>query len=63
MKIGLIMAYFKLSGNIPEFRIALQINVRGDMMNGALSFSIRVEISSYPPVFLDFKDLIIFSIS
>jgi len=25
-------------------------------MYGALNFSIRVEISSYPPVFLDFKD-------
>jgi hypothetical protein len=56
------MVYFNLSGNIPEFRIALQIYIRGNIMYGALSFSIRVEISSYPPVFLDFKDLIIFSI-
>ena len=31
-------------------------------MYGALNFSIQVEIS-YPPVFFDFKDLIIFSIS
>jgi hypothetical protein len=41
----------------------LQIYVKGDIMYGALNFSIRVEISSYPPVFLDFKDLTIFSIS
>jgi hypothetical protein len=57
------MAYFNLSGNIPESRIALQIHVRGDTMYGALSFSIQVEISSYPPVSLDFNDLIIFSVS
>ena len=57
------MAYFNLPGNIPEFRIALQIYVKGDIMYGAHNFSIWVEISSYPPVFLDFKDLIIFSIS
>jgi hypothetical protein len=57
------MAYFNLSGNIPEFRIVLQIYVEGDIMYGALNFSIRVEISSYPPIFMDFKDLIIFSIS
>jgi hypothetical protein len=29
------MAYFNLSGNIPEFRIALQIYVRGGIMYGA----------------------------
>jgi hypothetical protein len=56
------MAYFNPSGNIPEFRIVLQIYVMGDIMYGALNFSIQVEISSYPPEFLDFKDLIIFSI-
>ena len=32
-------------------------------MYGTLNFSIWVEISSYPLVFLDFKDLIIFSTS
>jgi hypothetical protein len=58
-KIGLIIAYFNLSGNIP----VLQIYVSGDKMYGALSFSIRVEILSLPLVFLDFKDLIIFPIS
>ena len=57
------MAYFNLSGNIPVFKVALQIYVCGDIMYGALNFSIRVESSSYPLVFLDFKDLIIFSIS
>ena len=57
------MAHFTLSGNILEFRIALQIYVMGDMMYRALNFSIQVQISSYPQVFLDFKDLIIFSIS
>jgi hypothetical protein len=57
------MAYFNLSENIPQFRIVLQIYVKGDIMYGALNFSIRVEISSYPPIFLDFKVLIIFSIS
>jgi hypothetical protein len=63
LKNGLIMTYFNLSGNIPEFRIVLQIYVKGDIMYGVLNFSIRVEISSYSPVFWDFKDLIIFSIS
>ena len=44
------------------FSIILQIYVSGDTMYGALSFSIRVEISSYPLEFLDFKDLIIFQL-
>jgi len=48
--------YFNLSGNIPVFSIILQIYVSGDTMYGALSFSIRIEISSYPLEFLDFKD-------
>jgi len=47
-KIGLLMAYFNLSGNIPVFKIALQIYVSEDITYGALNFSIRVEISSYP---------------
>ena len=42
------MAYFNLSGNIPVFKIALQIYVSEDITYGALNFSIRVEISSYP---------------
>jgi hypothetical protein len=48
---------------MPVFSIIFQIYVSGNAMYGALSFSIRVEISSYPLVFLDFKDLIIFPIS
>jgi hypothetical protein len=51
------MAYFNLSGNIPEFRIALQIYVRGDTMYGKLNFRMWVGISSYPPVLLDLKIL------
>jgi hypothetical protein len=41
----------------------MQIYVSGDTMYGALSFSIHVEISSFPRVFLDFMDLIIFPVS
>jgi len=48
---------------MPVFSIILQIYVSGDTMYGALSFSIRVEVSSYPLEFLDFKDLIIFRTS
>jgi len=48
---------------MPVFKIALQIYVSGDIMYGPLNCSIRVEISQYPPVLLDFKDLIIFSVS
>ena len=46
------MTYFNLSGNMPVFKIALQIYVSGDIMYGALNFSIRVEISSHSAVFL-----------
>ena len=57
------MAYFNLLGNIPVFKIALQIYVSGDIMYCVLNFSIRVKISSYPPVFFFyFKGVIIFSI-
>ena len=48
---------------MPVLKIALQIYIRGDIMYGTLNFSIQVEISSYPPIFLDFKGLVIFSIS
>jgi hypothetical protein len=48
---------------MPVFSIILQIYVNGDTMYGALSFSIHIEISSYPLLFLDFEDLIIFPIS
>jgi len=49
------MTYFNLSGNIPVFKIAMQIYVSGNIMYGALNFSIQVEISSYPPAFFDLK--------
>jgi len=38
------VAYFNLSGNISEFRIALQIYVRGDMMYGALGNCLSVRV-------------------
>jgi len=50
------MAYFTLSRNIPVFKISLQIYVTGGIMYGAPNFSIRVEISTHPPVFFDSKD-------
>jgi hypothetical protein len=37
--------------------------VRGDVMNGVLTFKIFIEIPSYPREFLDFSELIIFYIS
>jgi len=37
--------------------------VRGDVMKGVLTFRIHIGIPSYPRVFLNFSDLIIFSIS
>jgi hypothetical protein len=49
------MAYFNLPGNIPIFKIAVQIYITGDIMYGALNFSIQVEISSYSPVFFYLK--------
>jgi hypothetical protein len=57
------MATFNLSGNTPECRIALQIYVRGEIMNGTLCFIILLEISSYPEESLVFIVFIIFSIS
>jgi hypothetical protein len=57
------MAYFSLSGKTPELRGTLQMCVKGDIIYGELNFMIRFEILSYPYVFLDFRDLIILSIS
>jgi len=37
--------------------------VNGEIINGAVSFIMRLETSSYPHVFLVFNDLISFSIS
>ena len=57
--IGLIIAYFNLSENMPVFNIVLQMYVSGVAMYGVLSFNNLVEISSCALVYLDFKELII----
>jgi len=44
---------------MPVFNIVLQMYVSGDTMYGVLSLNNLVEISSYPLVVLDFKELII----
>jgi hypothetical protein len=41
----------------------LRMYVRGDVMKGVLTFRIFIEILSNPWEFLDFSDLIIFSVS
>ena len=43
-------------------RTALQLYVNGAITNGAVSFIMQFEISSYPHVFLVLNDLIMFSI-
>jgi len=63
LKIDLTTACFNLSGKTPVVRIALQMYVNGAIINGAVNFIMRLEISSYPHVFLVLNDLIIFSIS
>jgi hypothetical protein len=45
---GLTSEYFNLSGKIPDDSILLALYVKGETMYGALSFSILVEIPSYP---------------
>jgi hypothetical protein len=57
------MANFNLSGKIPVFNIALQIEVMGEIIHGKLDLIILFEIKSYPLEFLSFNDLIIFSTS
>jgi hypothetical protein len=42
----LIIAHFSLSGNTPEERDLLQIQVKGEMIKGALSFKILMGISA-----------------
>jgi len=63
LKIGLTTAYFNLSGKTAVLRTALQMCVNGGIINGAVSFIMRLEISLYLHVFLVLNDLIIFSIS
>jgi len=50
------MAYFNPSGKIPVLRTALQMYVNGEIVNGAVSFIMRLEISSHPRVFVVFND-------
>jgi len=57
------MTYFNLSQKTPVLRTALQMYVIGEIINGAVSFIMRLGTSSYPHVFLVFNDLIIFSVS
>jgi len=59
----LIIAYFSLSGNTPEERNLFQIQVKGEMIKGALSFKILMGISSYQYEFLVSSDLRILLIS
>jgi len=60
---GFTVAYFNLSGKTPELKAALQIWAKGETINGEFNFMIQLEISSYPDVFLEFRDLIVLSIS
>jgi hypothetical protein len=52
LKVGLTIAYFNPSGKTPVLRTALQTYVNGEIIIGKFSFIIRLEISSYPHVFL-----------
>jgi len=45
------MAYFNLPGKTPVLRTAIQMCVNGDIIVGAVSFIMQLEISSYPHVF------------
>ena len=56
LKIGLSSAYFNLSGKTQVLRTALQMCVNGEIINGAVSFIMRLETSSYPHVFLVLND-------
>jgi hypothetical protein len=46
LKTGLTKACFKLSGKIPVLRIALQMYVNGEIIDGADRFMMQLEISS-----------------
>jgi len=53
------MAYFNPSRKTSLLRTTLQMYVNGEIINGAVSFIMRLETSSYPHVFSVFNDLII----
>jgi len=57
------MPYFNLLEKTPVLRAALQKYVYSEIINGAVSFIMRLEISSYSNVFVVFNDIIIFTIS
>ena len=42
LKIGLTTACFNLSGNTPVLRTALQMYANGEIINGAVSFIMRL---------------------
>jgi hypothetical protein len=44
------MAYFNLSRKAPVPRTALQMYVNGEIVNGAVTFIMRLETSSYSHV-------------
>ena len=60
---GFISENLNQDGTIPVESELLQIYVRGDVTKGVLTFRIFIGIPSHAWEFLDFSDLIIFSIS
>ena len=60
---GFISENFNQEGKIPDKSNLLHMYLKGDVMKSVLTFRIFVGIASYPWQFLDFSDLIIFSIS
>jgi hypothetical protein len=60
---GVLTEYFNLVGKTPEFKDVLIMRHKGELMKGALAFSILVEISSYPHGFFPGRERINFSIS
>ena len=63
LKIGITVEYFNLDGKDSNSRDLLKIYVSGELIKGALSLRILIEITLYPCAFFVFNDFIIFSIS
>ena len=59
----LISENFNQEGKIPDESDLLHMFVGGDVLKDVLTFRIFIGIASYPWAFLDFSELIIFSIS
>jgi hypothetical protein len=53
---GVTIEYFKLDGNTPEFSDVLIMRHKGELIKGALTFSIFNETSSYPHEFFHGKE-------